>query len=86
MLIKFSPTIAISIGGQLVDTGLSKLGSLLGDGVQTGCNAVFSPGCVVGKGTLIYALSAIRKGYYGPNLIVKSRQQQEISAVNVDED
>lgn len=83
---KKRPTITIPIGGELMDTELSKLGSILGDGVQTGCNAVFSPGCIVGKGTLIYALSAIRKGYYGPNLIVKSRQQQEISALMIGED
>lgn len=83
---KKRPTITILIEDELVDTGLSKLGSILGDGVQTGCNAVFSPGCVVGKETLVYALSAVRKGYYGPNLIVKSRQRQEIAAFrNIDE-
>lgn len=34
-------------GGERVSSGLRKLGALLGDGAQTGCNAVLSPGAIL---------------------------------------
>jgi hypothetical protein len=72
------PNLFIDIDGNKIDTGLSKLGAILGDSVQTGCNVVTNPGCIVGKNTLIYPLAALQKGYYHPNCIVKLRQQLEI--------
>ena len=71
------PTIKLSIDGQTFDTGLAKLGAILGDDVQTGCNAVLNPGCLVGPDTLIYANLSLRKGYYPPNSIIKLRQSTE---------
>lgn len=68
------PTIQLSINGILYDTGLDKLGAILGDGAQTGCNAVLNPGCLVGSHTLIYANTSLRKGYYPPDGIVKLKQ------------
>ncbi|MEE4262447.1 MAG: hypothetical protein V2I56_07120 [Desulfobacteraceae bacterium] len=35
-------------------TDLDKLGAILGDGTQTGCNSVCNPGTLVGKSSLIY--------------------------------
>ena len=40
--------------GASLDTGLRKLGALLGDGVQIGCNAVTSPGTVIGRESIVY--------------------------------
>jgi NDP-sugar pyrophosphorylase family protein len=40
--------------GTSLDTGMRKLGALLGDGVQIGCNAVTSPGTVIGRDSLVY--------------------------------
>lgn len=71
------PTVRLLIAGTWYDTGLSKLGAILGDGVQTGCNAVLNPGCLVGRGTMIYANLSLRKGYYPPYTLVKLRQQTE---------
>jgi len=71
------PTIRIRIGNTDYDTGLEKLGGILGDDVQTGCNAVLNPGCLVGQSTLIYADVSLRKGYYPPRVIIKLRQQIE---------
>jgi NDP-sugar pyrophosphorylase family protein len=48
--------ISIIIDGQKVNTGLKKLGAILGDEVQVGCNAVLNPGTVVGKKTIIHPL------------------------------
>ncbi len=68
------PTIQLLINGTLYDTGLDKLGAILGDGAQTGCNAVLNPGCLVGPHTLIYANTSLRKGYYPSRGIVKLQQ------------
>jgi NDP-sugar pyrophosphorylase family protein len=74
------PTIKIRANGSVYDTGLTKLGAILGDGAQTGCNSVLNPGCLVGKRTLVYANVALRKGYYPPDSIVKLRQETEITS------
>ena len=43
-----------------VDTGLKKLGAIIGDGVEVGCNSVLNPGTVIGANTIIYPLSFVR--------------------------
>lgn len=68
------PTIHLQIGERDYDTGLSKFGAILGDDVQTGCNAVLNPGCIVGPRTLIYANVSLRKGYHPADTIIKLRQ------------
>jgi NDP-sugar pyrophosphorylase family protein len=72
------PSIYITINGQEYDTGLAKLGAILGDDVQTGCNAVLNPGCLVAPRSLVYANLSLRKGYYPPDSIVKLRQEIEV--------
>ena len=39
--------------GQLIKSGLRKFGAILGDGGQTGCNAVLSPGTLLLPGTAV---------------------------------
>ena len=68
------PTLQIRIGDRTYDTGLTKLGAILGDDVQTGCNCVTHPGCLVGPRTLIYANVALRKGYTPSDSLVKLNQ------------
>jgi NDP-sugar pyrophosphorylase family protein len=68
------PSIQLTIGDQTYDTGLTKFGAILGDGAQTGCNAVLNPGCVIGSRTLIYGNVNLRKGYHPPDSIIKLRQ------------
>lgn len=73
------PTIVLEIKGERFDTGLAKLGAILGDDAQTGCNSVLNPGCLVGPRALVYANVSLRKGYYEPDTIVKLRQQLEMA-------
>jgi len=68
------PTIVIEADGQSIDTGLTKLGAILGDDVQTGCNAVLNPGCLVGPRTLVYPNLSLRKGVHPADSIIKLRQ------------
>lgn len=68
--------VVVRAAGCSVDTGLSKLGAILGDDVQTGCNVITSPGTLVGPGCRIYA-GAILRGVYPPKTLIKVRQVLE---------
>jgi len=68
------PTIHLSIEGEVFDTGLAKLGAILGDQVQTGCNSVLNPGVLIGPRTLVYANLSLPKGLYPGDSILKLRQ------------
>ncbi len=39
--------------GRLIPTGLRKLGAILGDAAEVGCNAVLNPGAVLGRRSLV---------------------------------
>ncbi len=71
------PTLQIRIENELFDTGLTKLGAILGDGVQIGCNSVLNPGALIGPRSLVYANASLPKGYYPPDIIIKLRQTFE---------
>ncbi|WP_343210489.1 UDP-N-acetylglucosamine pyrophosphorylase [Anaerolentibacter hominis] len=43
-----------------LDTGIKKVGAMVGDRVEVGCNSVLNPGTVIGKGTTVYPLSMVR--------------------------
>ena len=43
-----------------IETGLKKMGAMLGDHVEVGCNSVLNPGTVIGKNTNIYPTSMVR--------------------------
>lgn len=62
--------VVVKVTEQTYDTGLRKLGAILGDRVQTGCNSVTNPGTLLGPGCMAYALSLLR-GYYPANTLVK---------------
>ncbi|HUF38391.1 MAG TPA: hypothetical protein VMN57_07705 [Anaerolineales bacterium] len=68
------PTIKFIHEGETIDTGLAKLGAILGDGVQTGCNAVLNPCCLVGPRTLIFPNLSVRKGCHPPDSFIRLRQ------------
>lgn len=63
--------VVIRSGDFQIETGLKKMGAVLGDGVEVGCNSVLNPGTVVGKHTNIYPLSCVR-GWVPSNSIYKS--------------
>lgn len=63
--------VTINYRGKKLETGLKKLGALLGDSVEIGCNSVLNPGTIIGRGSRIYPLSCVR-GYIPPNSILKS--------------
>jgi NDP-sugar pyrophosphorylase family protein len=70
--------VRIAADGHPIASGRRKLGALLGDGVQTGCNCVLHPGVVVGLGTQIYPGVQLRSGIYPERSIVKLRQELDV--------
>ncbi len=46
--------------GIFMETGLKKMGAMLGDNVEVGCNSVLNPGTVIGRNTSIYPASMVR--------------------------
>lgn len=64
--------VTITINGEKISTNRKKLGAILGDNVEVGCNSVLNPGTVVGKDSNIYPLSMVR-GYVPQNTIYKKQ-------------
>ncbi len=59
--------------GEIYETGLRKLGAIVGDEAEVGCNAVLNPGTVLGPRSLIMPTIAF-SGYLPPSMIAKTRQ------------
>ena len=57
-----------------IETGIKKIGAMIGDNVEVGCGSVLNPGTVVGKNTNIYPLSSVR-GVVPKNSIYKNKNE-----------
>ena len=57
-------------------TGRKKVGAMLGDRVEVGCNSVLNPGTVIGRNSSIYPVSCVR-GTVPENSIYKDRDHIE---------
>lgn len=55
------------------ETGLRKIGAILGDHADIGCGSVLNPGTIIGKNTQVYPLSMLR-ACYPENSIVKENR------------
>lgn len=64
--------VVVKDGTEKIETGLKKIGAMLGDYVEVGCNSVLNPGTVIGRGSNIYPLSSVR-GVIPANSIYKNR-------------
>lgn len=52
--------IVIHNGDGQIETGLKKIGAMLGDYVEVGCNSVLNPGTVIGRHSNVYPTSCVR--------------------------
>src|SRR5208282_4189447 len=73
----FGETVSIEIDGKPFDTGLRKFGGLLGDGCEIGCNAVLSPGSIIGRKSVVYPNVSWR-GILPERMIVKNKAKQDV--------
>ena len=54
-----------------IATGIKKVGAMLGDHVEIGCNSVLNPGTVIGRNSSVYPVSCVR-GVIPANSIYKT--------------
>ena len=66
--------IVIKNGTAKIETGIKKIGAMLGDNVEVGCGSVLNPSTVIGKNTNIYPLSSVR-GVVPANSIYKNKDE-----------
>ncbi|MCD7786683.1 MAG: UDP-N-acetylglucosamine pyrophosphorylase [Oscillospiraceae bacterium] len=52
--------VVVHDGAQHMETGRKKVGAMLGDRVEVGCNSVLNPGTVIGRGSSVYPTSCVR--------------------------
>lgn len=52
--------VTVRCGEERIATGLKKMGAMLGDRVEVGCNSVLNPGTVIGRDSNVYPLSSVR--------------------------
>ena len=64
--------VVIKQPGAPLETGRKKVGAMVGDCVEIGCNSVLNPGTVVGRNAQIYPVSCVR-GVIPANSIYKNK-------------
>ncbi len=63
--------VVVRCGDERMDTGRKKVGAMLGDFVEVGCNSVLNPGTVLGPHSIVYPTSCVR-GVLPPHSIHKN--------------
>ncbi|MCR5627972.1 MAG: UDP-N-acetylglucosamine pyrophosphorylase, partial [Lachnospiraceae bacterium] len=48
------------VSSETMETGIRKIGAMLGDHAEIGCNAVLNPGTIIGRNTNVYPTSSVR--------------------------
>lgn len=56
-----------------IETGMKKMGAILGDNVEIGCNSVLCPGTVIGRESIVYPSNMVR-GVVSSNKIYKDKE------------
>ena len=64
--------VVIKEPGKPIPTGRKKVGAILGDYVEVGCNSVLNPGTVIGRESNVYPTSCVR-GVIPPRHIYKDK-------------
>jgi bifunctional N-acetylglucosamine-1-phosphate-uridyltransferase/glucosamine-1-phosphate-acetyltransferase GlmU-like protein len=54
-----------------IDTGLRKLGAILGDRAQTGCNSVTNPGTLIGPESILMPNTTSPSGYHPAKKVIR---------------
>ena len=58
--VKSDKTLVVVKGEENMETGRKKMGAILGDFVEVGCNSVLNPGTVLGRRSSVYPTSCVR--------------------------
>jgi len=68
--------IIMDCDGKKYNLGRPKVGIIMGDKSQVGCNSVSDPATFLGPWTICYQLTRLNKGFYGPNEILKNKPME----------
>ena len=68
--VKSDKSLVVIHGDTDIPTGIKKVGAMLGDFVEVGCNSVLNPGTVIGRNSNVYPTSCVR-GTVPANAIYK---------------
>ena len=68
--------LVVACDGTEYDFGKPKMGICMGDFCQVGCNSVSDPATFLKPYTIVYALTRITKGFYGPNEVLKNKPME----------
>ena len=68
------PEITFSVEGQLLKTGISKFGAIIGDGSETGCNSVLCPFVFLGPQSWILPNFCVLKGTYKRGSVLRDKR------------
>jgi len=66
-------SILIRCNDKVYDLGNPKMGVCLGEFCQVGCSSVADPGTFLKPHTIVYSLTRITKGFYGPYEVLKNK-------------
>ncbi|HTB62188.1 MAG TPA: UDP-N-acetylglucosamine diphosphorylase [Opitutales bacterium] len=66
--------VAVQTPAGRVETNLRKLGALMGDDAEAGCNSVLQPGAILGKRAAVFPAIAFA-GYLPPNTLAATRAE-----------
>ena len=69
--------VVVTAGEERFPSGLRKFGAIVGDHTEIGCNAVLSPGSIVGRSCILYP-GVQWRGYLPSNQIVKLNQHHTL--------
>jgi len=67
--------VVVRDGDETLATGLRKMGAILGDAAEIGCNSVLNPGSIIGRCSIIYPLSSFG-GVLPAHTLLKTRSSQ----------
>ena len=69
--VKSDKSLVVIHGEKEIPTGIKKVGALVGDHVEIGCNSVLNPGTVIGRNSSVYPVCCVR-GVIPENSICKN--------------
>jgi len=70
--------IVVASGEERYKTGRRKLGAILGDGTETGCNSVTSPGTLLSPGSIVYPAVTVPGKHYPTRTVIMPQRDHLI--------
>ena len=64
-------SVRIKANNEFIDTGLRKLGAILGDNAQTGCNSVTNPGTLIGPEGILIPNTTAPSGFHPAKALIR---------------